>query len=188
MSLPDGRKVIAFDFDGVIHDYHGWNGGKLGDPMPGMVDVVKRLQDAGAHVVLHTTRKAEDITPWLVEHGFGALDVYNEKWSRIDVFVDDRAVCFAPVDAWTPFVYADRLLRFEPHWRRAAAPAVACRHCDAGFHLMLLDKDGVDVNVSRQPVDVIGHAVDVYWWPCPLAPQPPTTTYRPYTEPAATED
>lgn len=118
MSLQDGRKVIAFDFDGVLHEYHGWNGGTLGGPMVGMQDLVARLIDAGAHVVVHTTRKGEDIGPWLAEHyGISREYVYNEKWSRIDVFVDDRAIQFEPSLAVDP-LFAERLLTFQPHWRQ----------------------------------------------------------------------
>lgn len=116
MSLPDGRRVIAFDFDGVLHEYHGWNGGKLAGPMPGMLYLVETLRANGAYVVIHTTRKAEDIAPWLKEHGFPEMDVHNEKWSRIDVFVDDRAVEFDPMK--DPDTYATELLNFQPHWRR----------------------------------------------------------------------
>ena len=96
MSLPDGRQVIAFDFDGVLHDYHGWNGGTLAGPLPGMLYLVDQLRAEGAYVVIHTTRKAEDIAPWLAKHGFPDLPVYHEKWQRIDVFVDDRAVRYTP--------------------------------------------------------------------------------------------
>ena len=118
MSLPDGRKVIALDFDGVLHDYHGWNGGKLGKPIPGMMLLVDTLRAEGAYVVIHTTRKAEEIAPRLFEHGFPDLPVYNEKWSRIDVFVDDRAVGFTPDRVRFSDVFARELLDFEPHWRR----------------------------------------------------------------------
>ena len=123
MSLPDGRKVIAFDFDGVLHEYHGWNGGVLGKPMPGMQDLVARVVAAGAHVVVHTTRKAEDIGLWLAEHyGISREYVYNEKWSRIDVFVDDRAVYYAPYltrDGEATDRLARYLLAYEPHWKGA---------------------------------------------------------------------
>lgn len=120
MSLPDGRRVVAFDFDGVLHEYHGWNGGKLNGPLPGMQALIQQLIEAGAHVVVHTTRKAEDIGPWLAEHyGISREYVYNEKWSRIDVFVDDRAVQFTPAlvgDGAATDAFARRLLDFQPHW------------------------------------------------------------------------
>lgn len=121
MSLQDGRKVVALDFDGVLHDYHGWNGGKLSGPIPGMQGVVAQLIEAGAHVVVHTTRKADDIGLWLAEHyGISREYVYNEKWSRIDVFVDDRAVRFTPdlvADSDAAGRFARALLDYEPHWR-----------------------------------------------------------------------
>jgi len=120
MTLPNGQRVIAFDFDGVLHEYHGWNGGKLLGPIPGMRETVALLFRAGAHVVIHTTRRKEDVQPWLAEHRFPPLDVLNEKWSRIDVFVDDRAIGFDPAvvkgeEEIQPFV--KWLLRFQPHWR-----------------------------------------------------------------------
>jgi hypothetical protein len=49
MSLPDGRKVIALDFDGVLHDYHGWNHGMLKDEIPGMILLVDTLVAEGAY-------------------------------------------------------------------------------------------------------------------------------------------
>lgn len=125
MTLQDGRKVIAFDFDGVLHDYHGWNGGILGEPMPGMYDLVTSLLAAGAHVVVHTTRDKATVQTWLVERWGMALDVFNEKWSRIDVFVDDRALRFTP-DLVADRPARDRLLRelldYQPHWRSPEAP------------------------------------------------------------------
>lgn len=122
MSLHDGRKVIALDFDGVLHDYHGWNSGKLAGPIPGMVLLVDTLRAEGAYVVIHTTRKADEIAPWLAEHGFPDLPVYNDKWSRIDVYVDDRAVTFTPDRVRFVDVFARELLGFEPHWRRKVGP------------------------------------------------------------------
>lgn len=47
-----------------------------------------------------------------------------------------------------------------------------CRHCNNGLALYALDRDGVGVRWSGNPVAMIGHAVDDYWWPCLLVPQP----------------
>ena len=122
MTLENGQKVIAFDFDGVLHDYHGWNDGKLAGPIPGMLDLVTQLIAAGAAVVVHTTRSAETVLPWLKEHGFPPCPVMSTKWSRIDVFVDDRAYhTFDPVVmqvATNPAALAKSLLDFQPYWRR----------------------------------------------------------------------
>lgn len=148
MSLQDGRKVIAFDFDGVLHEYTGWNGGKLGRAMPGMVEVVRQLLAKGAHVVVHTTRTAEDIGAWLVAQGYGPLDVYNAKWSRIDVFVDDRACLFTPALAAQAERFVAELLAFEPHWRQPER----CPRCDSprpGLH-PAVQHEG-EVEICRHP-------------------------------------
>lgn len=120
MSLPDRRKVIALDFDGVLHDYHGWNGGKTGEPIPGMIVLVDILVAKGAYVIVFTTRDKMIVAEWLALHGFPAMDVRNDKWSRIDVFVDDCAVTFTPKHVRVaPEVFARELLDFEPHWRNS---------------------------------------------------------------------
>ena len=121
MTLSNGQVVVALDFDGVVHDYHGWNGGVLGVPLPGAKELVEALLAKGAYVVLHTTRNARDIEPWLVNAGFPSLPVYNEKRRRIDVFVDDRAVAFAPEliqDREAVEAFTSALVSFQPHWRR----------------------------------------------------------------------
>lgn len=121
MTLENGQKVIALDFDGVLHDYHGWNEGKLGQPIPGMRDLVARLTSGGASVVIHTTREPQVVRPWLEQYGFPDVTVTNLKWSRIDVFVDDRAHEFHPNSVHDQLAvesYAKYLLAFQPYWRR----------------------------------------------------------------------
>ena len=119
MTLPDGRKVIAFDFDGVLHEYHGWNGGLLGEPIEGMRYLIDVLRAEGAYTVIHTTRDKATVQAWLVTHGFPVMNVYNTKWSRIDVFVDDRALHFHPnfVAEGHADMFARQLLDFQPYWR-----------------------------------------------------------------------
>ena len=67
MSLPDGRKVIALDFDGVLNTYHGWNEGQTGDPIPGMLYLVDALRAEKAYIIVFTARDAATVKPWLCE-------------------------------------------------------------------------------------------------------------------------
>lgn len=122
MTMPDGRKVIAFDFDGVLHEYHGWNDGLLGEPMPGMFELVTSLLAVGAHVVVHTTRDKDVVQGWLDAKWGLTLDVYNTKWQRIDVFVDDRAFHFTPALLSDRASLLAQLLNFQPHWRAEPEP------------------------------------------------------------------
>jgi hypothetical protein len=87
---------------------------------------VDQLRAEGAYVVIHTTRDADDVTRWLVKHGFPELPVYNTKWKRIDVFVDDRAVRFTPDLVASDQAcddFARYLLDYQPHWR--ASPPIS---------------------------------------------------------------
>lgn len=47
---------IAVDFDGTLAIYNGWNGGKLGDPVPAMVERVKTWLSQGIEVRVFTAR------------------------------------------------------------------------------------------------------------------------------------
>lgn len=106
MTAPDltalRGKTVAVDFDGVLHAYtRGWTGEIPEDPpMPGALDFVVRLLDAGAEVVVYTTRAS---TPgglaatcrWLERYAFPAdrLRVTDGKPMAV-AYVDDRAVPF----------------------------------------------------------------------------------------------
>ena len=70
MTLPNGQKVVALDFDGVLHRYHGWNEGKLDVPISGMTHLVDLLMvKHGCHVVVHTTRAKDVVQTWLAKYG-----------------------------------------------------------------------------------------------------------------------
>ena len=109
--------TIAVDFDGVIHTYSkGWQDGTIYDPpLPGALDGLRQLMKQHP-VFIHTTRKPEQVMPWLEAYGF-------------DVTIDDRNVLFwnarrqllvtnrkLPATAYLD----DRAVRFES-WSQALA-------------------------------------------------------------------
>ncbi|MDP3983079.1 MAG: hypothetical protein Q8Q65_03320 [bacterium] len=110
------QRAIAFDFDGVIHQYSGWNEGQLGEPIVGAADLIKLLQANGAEVIIFTAREEDSISAWLIKHDINVSTITNEKLPRIDVFVDDRAWCFLPLDYEDITLFANRLLTFKPYW------------------------------------------------------------------------
>lgn len=93
-----GRKRIAIDFDGVIHDYDKWTGVKPeGPPVPGALEAVKRLEE-NYDIVIFTTRANHDDGPWLVhqwlvKHGFGWMQVIGKK-VPCSLYIDDRGLRF----------------------------------------------------------------------------------------------
>lgn len=109
--------TIALDFDGVIHQYKGWNEGKLGKPIPGAREAVNTLMEKGYKVVIHSTRSMQQIRSWLHNYGFPSLDISVVKPMCL-VLVDDRALKFDGV--WTPG-FIDKITGFETYWEATGA-------------------------------------------------------------------
>lgn len=89
------RKTLLIDFDGVIHRYRkGWADGKAYDePMEGAKDTLRILVDRGYHIVVFSTRPAEQIESWLEKWGFPAYQVTDRKIVA-HAIIDDRAIRF----------------------------------------------------------------------------------------------
>ncbi len=107
-----GAPIVALDFDAVLHRYTGWNGGQMGEPLPGAQEFVEKLQLRGFRVVIHSTRDESQIRPWLEGHGFPPLEICSEKPPAV-VFLDDRCICFD--GRFTNFLL-DQVTRFRPYW------------------------------------------------------------------------
>lgn len=89
---------ICLDFDGVLHDHlHPAPGKRMGPPMPGALEGVRRLNRQGHELTIHTARCTEvrqlvHIYDWLDFFGFPrGIDVCIAK-PNADVYVDDRGL------------------------------------------------------------------------------------------------
>ncbi len=94
---------IGVDFDGTLAEYHGFDGLNLGEPVPEMIDRVKRWLEEDREVKIVTarisepdpelrTRAVETIHDWLEEHLGQVLEVTNEKDFGMIELWDDRCV------------------------------------------------------------------------------------------------
>lgn len=106
-GLPNGKKIIAIDFDGVLHSYvSGWYGADIiiDPPSKGAIKWLEELVDNDdLEVVIFSTRNfieggIQAMKQWLVDWEFP-----KEKLSRLDfpihkpanfLLIDDRAWCF----------------------------------------------------------------------------------------------
>ncbi len=95
-------KVVALDFDGVLHSYvSGYTGSRPTDPpSPGAVEFVEDLVRRGFICVVvssraATTSGADGIRAYLAEHGFPWMLVTSQKLPA-HAYLDDRAVAFQP--------------------------------------------------------------------------------------------
>lgn len=92
------KKIICFDFDGVVYPnlrYHGTDVLK-GDPVEGALSSLKELSKT-YEIVLHSARCSdpkgfEAVRSYLDAHGF-EFKLMRDK-PRAWIYVDDRAVCF----------------------------------------------------------------------------------------------
>ncbi len=100
---------IGCDLDGTLAEYHGWYDGKIGHPVPRMLERVKRWVAAGIEVKIVTARvndkgrsagesakQRELIQAWCLEHVGCKLPVTCCKDFRMTALYDDRAVQVVP--------------------------------------------------------------------------------------------
>mgnify|MGYP001611463386 FL=1 len=94
VNLEYFMKTLAVDFDGVIHEYSGWNNGELNNPVAGAVDAWTKLENAGYTLVVFTCREDLDrVQDWFHQH-FGFIpEITNTKPVAV-AYIDDRAIRF----------------------------------------------------------------------------------------------
>ena len=94
---------IGVDLDGTLAHYEGWDGGKIGKPVPLMVERVQRWLAEGLDVRVFTARISDPdkrthaavvaaIDAWCIEHIGQPLKVTNVKDFSLVELWDDRAV------------------------------------------------------------------------------------------------
>ena len=104
MSKRVKKYRIGLDFDGVLHSYtSGYTGIRPQDsPVPGSVEFVRSLVDAGYECFVFTARLAgENFSPehaleiygWLRDHKFPDIPITGEKL-HADLYIDDRGYRF----------------------------------------------------------------------------------------------
>jgi hypothetical protein len=72
------RAWIGVDLDGTLAEYHGWNDGKIGPPVPKMVERVKGWIAEGKEVRVVTARVAPS-----------SLEANGQTWSEVALPIQD---------------------------------------------------------------------------------------------------
>lgn len=113
-----GSGWIGVDLDGTLAHYVRWQGVEhVGDPVPAMMERVKRWIAANYRVKIFTARVAcpepersicvKVIQDWCERHGLPRLEVTNEKDFGMIELWDDRAVQVEP-NTGEPLGYSPR--------------------------------------------------------------------------------
>lgn len=101
LTPEDPKKWVGVDLDGTLALYDGFKGKTaIGQPIPAMVDRVKRWLDNGQNVKILTARVSDDkdgeakraIQDWAEKHLGARLDVTDVKDANMSHLYDDRAV------------------------------------------------------------------------------------------------
>ena len=102
------KKVVCFDFDGVIAKYDGWQGFDVfGEPIQETIEVIRRLKIMGCYITIFTTRLDTPILrKWLNDHSvpFDSINSNShnpEHTSCKPIYhcmVDDRAIGYKQQD------------------------------------------------------------------------------------------
>jgi uncharacterized HAD superfamily protein len=88
--------TIAIDIDGVVCEEEKTFDRPLAKPIPGALEYIQRLYDAGHVIVFWTARGWEQYrvtSDWLNRHGFSYHALSMGK-PIVDIFIDDRAIHF----------------------------------------------------------------------------------------------
>lgn len=95
---------IGVDLDGTLAEWHGWDHGKIGKPVPAMMArMYQWLHTPGLQVKIFTARAAMNadveiprIHAWLAENGLPKLEVTCTKDMFMTELWDDRAIQVIP--------------------------------------------------------------------------------------------
>lgn len=121
-------KVVAVDFDGVIHEFTGWKGKETIEfpiDVPAMNNELLRLREAGWKIIVWTARSDLNIVETFLQDYCIIYDTINDNpWApenlrdarkiQADVYIDDRTICFG--GEWRGM--ADSIVNFKPWWKK----------------------------------------------------------------------
>lgn len=130
-KIPKTKKTrICLDLDGVLAEYHGWEGADIiGPPLPGALKFAKAVAKL-ADIVVFTSRCSTEtgdddsvsrltagqlrikVVDWLERNGFPFADVYvGQGKPKVAAFIDDRAINCSPQFDDDAFAAAEKALR-----------------------------------------------------------------------------
>ncbi len=116
--MPGKRPTLLIDFDGVLHDYKGWNNGAIGAPLGGARAAMHLLEKKYRLVLFSSRTNIEELERWLRHYGFPPMKVTNRKEPAF-LIIDDRAVTFQ--GTWSDH-FISRITSFSPHWQATGPP------------------------------------------------------------------
>lgn len=116
------KKNLAVDLDGTLLEYNGYKGAThFGDPLPGMVDLLNKVKEAGWCIIIWTARRETGaMKEHLAKHNIPYDYINCHPWPKdgsnkvsADIYLDDRAINF---DGKSEGLL-EKILNFEPWYK-----------------------------------------------------------------------
>jgi hypothetical protein len=116
--------VIAFDFDGVLAQYHGFVAkDDVQEPNPEVLKAIHLLKEKGCKILLHSTRGDEFLKKYCkrfaipVDYINRRPDLEGENPGKpiATVYIDNRALNYHGQSAEE---LLDEIAAFKPHWAK----------------------------------------------------------------------
>jgi histidinol phosphatase-like enzyme len=114
--------VIAFDFDGVIAEYHGYDPKQpILPPVEEVVKAIKILKDKGFKILVYSTRGDKFLKKYCEDFTI-PVDYINHRPDKqgenpgkpiAAVYVDDRAVCYKGQNAED---LVNQITEYKSYW------------------------------------------------------------------------
>lgn len=94
-SPKSSDKSVAIDFDNTIAQMGP--GHSIGDPFPGAIEFLNKLNELGWRVTIYSSRPIfpggkEEITAWLLQHDLPEYKIWTKPLAHH--YIDDRAISF----------------------------------------------------------------------------------------------
>ena len=96
-------RPYAFDFDGVIAEYHGFKSADdFGKPIEAVVKAIRLLKEEGHKIIIYSTRGDELLKKYCQDNNIPVDYIYTNPEKEganpgkpvAYVYVDDRTVCY----------------------------------------------------------------------------------------------
>ena len=90
------KQRVAVDFDGVLHQYNGWQGdGTFADPVPGAKQFLEKISRHYDVVVCTARDRLDFVCGWLSKHSMlGLVELVTNQKPIAVAYIDDRGVRF----------------------------------------------------------------------------------------------
>ena len=88
--------TFAIDWDNTSHDtLHPVEGRRLGPPLPGAAEALRRLHAAGHRICIHSCGRASVIADWMQYYNIPYDGIWQGEGKPVaDLYIDDRGYCF----------------------------------------------------------------------------------------------